>query len=387
MLVASKVIDTPDFSEKNQRTMDKLCILFLHCMDRGQKKYFTSRLMQWHETENSRTLPWKKETDPYKIWLSEIILQQTRALQGLPYYEKFIDHYPTINHMAKAKDEEAFRLWQGLGYYNRCRNMLFTARYISNELQGNFPKQYEDILSLKGVGAYTAAAIASFAYGAPHAVLDGNVYRVTSRYFGIDTPIDTTEGKKEFAQLAGELLYKADSASYNQAIMDLGATICTPKTPQCNICPLQQKCFAFRKNSITDLPVKSKKLQVKTRHFHYLLFIYNEQLWIRKRTGKDIWQNLYEPFLVEADTKLDKKDLLQHELIKPFNLSKQLLVYDGSLSQRLTHRVIRSEFYSIFLESKPKPLKQTGLWVPLSEISGYAFPKTLVSFIEKKSYF
>src|SRR5690606_265290 len=268
-------------------------------MTKAQQQYFTRRLMHWHATHNDRSLPWKEEKDPYKIWLSEIILQQTRAQQGLPYYIKFTEAYPKVKDLATAAEEEVFRLWQGLGYYNRCRNMLATARYIHTELGGKFPRSFEEIQNLKGVGAYTAAAIASFAYGLPHAVVDGNVYRVLSRYFGIDKPIDSTAGKKEFTKLADALLDKTGSAGYNQAIMDLGATVCKPASPDCDGCPLAEKCFARANGLIADLPVKSKKLTIKTRHFHYILFLHDGHLWIRKRTEKDIWQNLHEPFLIE----------------------------------------------------------------------------------------
>lgn len=367
--------------------MDELCILFLQSMKKAHSTYFTNKLMHWHATENNRSLPWKNERDPYKIWLSEIILQQTRAEQGLPYYQNFIKAYPTVDDLARARDEDVFRLWQGLGYYNRCRNMLFSARYIHTELNGRFPDTHEDILSLKGVGAYTAAAIASFAYDLPHAVLDGNVYRVLSRYYGIATAIDSTDGKKEFAALAQELLDTSNSAAYNQAIMDLGATVCTPKSPKCNSCPLQKKCFAYEKGIIQDLPVKSKKLKVKTRYFHYILFIHEGNIWLKKRTGNDIWQNLHEPFLVEAGKELSKKELLQHADVSYLSLQPRQVIYEGSLSQRLTHRIISSAFYTVHTETKPDFSGKGGFWLPISELGSYALPKTIVSFIEKKSYF
>ncbi len=212
--------------------------------------------MLWHKEENTRSLPWKNETDPYKIWLSEIILQQTRAEQGLNYYLNFIKNYPTICDLANAIDDDVFRHWQGLGYYNRCKNMLATARFICEQKNGVFPNDYEEILALKGVGAYTAAAIASFAFGLPHAVVDGNVYRVLARYFGIENAIDSTLGKAKFAQIADELLDKKNPAAYNQAIMDLGATVCTPKNPRCEICPLSKNCVALKSDLIYFFPVK-----------------------------------------------------------------------------------------------------------------------------------
>jgi A/G-specific adenine glycosylase len=351
------------------------------------KKYFTRQLTGWHATSNTRSLPWKSEKDPYKIWLSEVILQQTRALQGLPYYLKFIDAYPAIKDLAAAKDEEAFRLWQGLGYYNRCKNMLATARIISGDLKGRFPKSYEQLLQLKGIGPYTAAAIASFAYGLPHAVVDGNVYRVLARYFGIDTPFDTTEGKKQFAILAGELLDIKNSAAYNQAIMDLGATICTPANPQCEDCPLQQKCVAYHRQLIDILPVRSKKQTISKRYFHYLLIKWEEKLWIRKRTGKDIWENLHEPYLVETGEPMTEKEIIKTRLFKKININHSHIKYDGRSSQRLTHQLIEARFFSITPDKKPDIKDLSGNWVSFSELNKTAFPKTVLSFLEKNLYF
>ncbi|HEY9177595.1 MAG TPA: A/G-specific adenine glycosylase [Flavipsychrobacter sp.] len=356
-------------------------------MNKAQQQYFTRQLMHWHATHNDRSLPWKEEKDPYKIWLSEIILQQTRAQQGLPYYLKFTEAYPTVTDLSAAGDEEVFRLWQGLGYYNRCRNMLATARYIVTGLRGKFPDSYEAILSLKGIGPYTAAAIASFAYGLPHAVVDGNVYRVLSRYFGIDTPIDSTQGKKEFTELANQLLDKTNSAGYNQAIMDLGATVCKPASPDCGNCPLQRKCFAYEQGLISDLPVKNKKLTIRTRFFHYILFINDQKLWIHKRTGNDIWQNLHEPYLVEDERALSTDELVQHQQLKPFGLKPPALKYAGKLSQRLTHRLIETHFYTCEVATPTGVLRADGYWVPAGQLDKYAFPKTVISFFEKNVYF
>jgi A/G-specific adenine glycosylase len=351
------------------------------------KKYFTTQLTSWHLTSNNRSLPWKSEHDPYKIWLSEVILQQTRALQGLPYYLRFTDAYPTIESMAAANEEEAFRLWQGLGYYNRCKNMLATARYVSKELGGRFPVGYEQLLQLKGVGPYTAAAIASFAFGLPHAVVDGNVYRVLARYFGTDIPFDTTEGKKYFASLAQELLDKGDSAAYNQAIMDLGATVCTPGNPICNECPLQKKCIAYNRGLIDILPVRSKKTSVKRRYFHYLLLKYKDTIWINKRTESDIWENLHEPYLIEDTKPLDADELIQHSLFTALGLSYNDLKYEGSSTQRLTHRIIDSRFFCLTLAKKPKMDGKNGLWMDKYALEKAAFPKTVVSFLKNNLYF
>ncbi len=354
--------------------------------NKAQQQYFTRRLIAWHEADNTRTLPWKQEKDPYKIWLSEIILQQTRAQQGLPYYLAFTQAYPTVKKLAKAEDEAAFRLWQGLGYYNRCRNMLTTARYIAGELGGKFPDSYKGLLALKGIGPYTAAAIASFAYGLPHAVVDGNVYRVLARYFGIDTPTDSTEGKKHFQALAQELLYADDSAGYNQAIMDLGATVCTPASPKCGDCPLQPQCIAYKQDMIGLLPVKNKKTAVSRRHFHYILLKHKNNIWIEKRINKDIWQNLYQPYLIEHSSPLDVEGLLQHPAFPALPGTAQP-VYEGMLTQRLTHRIIETRFYSIDLEKPVFMPSEAGTWVKTSMLKNYAFPKTVISFLEKKLYF
>jgi len=353
--------------------------------DREKKNLFTRQLMKWHAHDNHRVLPWKEERDPYKIWLSEIILQQTRAEQGEPYYLKFIDTFPTIKKMAEAEDEVVFRLWQGLGYYNRCKNMLATARYINNELGGKFPDTYEGLVQLKGIGPYTAAAIASFAFGRPCAVVDGNVYRVLSRYFGIDTPFDTGAGKKLFTEKANELLDNDDSAAYNQAIMDLGATICTPRNPQCEQCLLQEGCIAYNKELISYLPVKSKKISVKKRYFHYLIIKAGDTIWLQKRSEKDIWQNLYEPYLIETDD-IEKSDEIEY-LRKKLNIKNERLQPEDKYTQRLTHQLIETHFYTINI---PKPLKmpaKQGNWVPINDLKKLAFPKTLVSFLEKKLYF
>ncbi len=351
------------------------------------KKNFTKQLLAWHSTDNDRSLPWKQEKDTYRIWLSEIILQQTRALQGLPYYLKFIEAYPTVTDMANAADEDVFRIWQGLGYYNRCKNMLATARYISTELNGIFPASYDGLLSLKGIGPYTAAAIASFSYGLPHAVVDGNVYRVLARYFGIEEPIDTTTGRAMFQQLAQELLDKDNSAAYNQGIMDLGAVICTPKVPACMLCPLQQHCVAYKSALIALLPVKSKRTEVKERYFHYVFLMTNDSVWISKRGPKDIWENLHEPYLIEHDSQLDMAGIKEHNDMMASGLSSAHISNAGSHSQRLTHRLIKTSFFIAHLDAAIPIPGRAGKWVLLQDLKNFAFPKTVVQFLEKKLYF
>lgn len=346
------------------------------------RSFFTQQLLQWHFEENNRTLPWKNEKDPYKIWLSEIILQQTRAEQGRPYYESFISHYPDVHSLAQAPEDEVFRLWQGLGYYNRCRNLLAAARTISQEYSGIFPDTYDRIIALKGVGSYTAAAIASFAFGLPYAVLDGNVYRVLSRYLGIDTPIDSTEGKARFQELATQLLDKEQPAAFNQAIMDFGSSVCSPKAPACSGCALSAKCVAYKRDMVSLLPVKDKKIKVKERHLHYFVLEHNDEVYLQQRTDKDIWQNLYEFFLIEQEGAYTDTDAWKKLLPSIDNLGETTF----SNRQRLTHQLIISEFHLVTLSAKPAHLQQ-GIWVKKDYIKKYAFPKTILSFFNRKKYF
>lgn len=258
-----------------------------------KKTLFASKLIEWYEI-NKRDLPWRHTQDPYKIWLSEIMLQQTRIAQGLPYYQKFVEKYPTVQDMAQAPEEEILRLWQGLGYYSRARNMHFTAQYIANELEGNFPNNYQEIKKLKGVGDYTAAAISSFAFGEQQAVLDGNVFRVLARVFGVSEDILSGKGKKKFSELALDLLPKKQSDTYNQAIMEFGALQCVPKNPDCTNCIFLGNCFAQKHDKQAELPVKIKKTKTKERHFLYFIFLHEHQLMMKPRTTGDIWQGLYD---------------------------------------------------------------------------------------------
>ena len=281
-------------------------------------------------------MPWKAERDPYKIWLSEIILQQTRVQQGLPYYEKFVLKYPTVHHLADAPEDEVMKLWEGLGYYTRARNLHAAAKQIANEMNGRFPNTYEKIIALKGVGAYTAAAISSFAFGLPHAVLDGNVYRVLARFFGIASLIDTPAAQKQFSALAQCLLDSANPAAHNQAIMDFGAICCTPQQPRCPECPLHAECLAFQTGKVNELPLKSKGLVKKKRDFYYLIFNYRESVFIRKRTGKDIWRGLWEFPQALHPIEESPLGLGSIRISKPFH-------------QLLTHQAVTAIFYEISL--------------------------------------
>lgn len=348
-----------------------------------KQQEFSQLLLHWHQHSNNRSMPWKGEKDPYKIWLSEIILQQTRVEQGLSYYNKFIQQYPTVKKLAAAKDDAVFKLWEGLGYYSRCRNLLHTARTIANECNGIFPTNYDDVLKLKGIGTYTAAAIVSFAYNAPYAVVDGNVYRVLSRVFADSIPIDSNKGKIKFSALAQSLLDSNQPALYNQALMDLGATICKPQLPACEVCPLQTVCKAYQKNTVLCFPVKSKKLEVKTRWMYYLIIEYKNKWLLRQRTEKDIWQNLHEFFLVETTTqqKVDKKQIQKWlQSNTDFNHHFDVVSISNLQLQKLTHRTIKGQFVHIKIDTS---LKLNGFsWVNKKDIGNYPFPKFINKYLE-----
>jgi A/G-specific adenine glycosylase len=336
---------------------------------------FSRILLQWNSKENNRQMPWKGEKDPYKIWLSEIILQQTRVEQGLNYYNNFIKTFPDVHKLAKAKEKKVFKLWEGLGYYTRCRNLIAAGKYISKELDGKFPDNYEDIKALKGVGPYTAAAISSFAFNLPHAVVDGNVFRVLARVFGIHTPIDSTEGKKKFTELANKLLDKKQPGLYNQAIMDFGAVICKP-APLCDQCVFKKNCFAFLNNKINELPVKEKRIIIKKRWFYYLVMEYNNETAIRQRTGKDIWQQLYEFPMIEMEKEQDLKSILVQAERKSLLEKRNYDIVSVSplYKQQLSHQLIAGQFIHIKLNTLPI-LKKDWLWMRKNKISKYAFPK------------
>jgi A/G-specific adenine glycosylase len=347
-------------------------------------QYFSKILLKWNRENNNRLMPWKGEKDPYKIWLSEVILQQTRVEQGLNYYNNFIKTFPDVQKLAKAPEKKIFKLWEGLGYYSRCRNLIVSAKYISKQLKGKFPDTYETIKELKGIGPYTAAAISSFAFNLPYAVLDGNVFRVLARIFGIIIPIDSTEGKKKFIDLANKLLDKQQPGLYNQAIMDFGAVICKP-APLCNQCPFKKTCFAFLHNKINELPVKEKKIKIKNRWFYYLVMEYDNKTAIRQRTGKDIWQQLFEFPMIEADKEQRLKNVLS--AAEKNGLLKKNSYVVNSLSplckQQLSHQLIAGQFITIKL--KRKPISKNGwLWLAKGKLNKYAFPKYINSYLLKK---
>ena len=348
----------------------------------ARQKYFVKNLFKWNKEVNTREMPWKGEKDPYKIWLSEIILQQTRVAQGLGYYHRFITAFPTIQHLAKAPEVKVFKLWEGLGYYTRCKNLIATAKYISENLNGKFPDQYEDILALKGVGPYTAAAIGSFAYKLPYAVVDGNVFRVLARYFGISTPIDSLAGKHFFGKLASDLLNKKEPGEYNQALMDFGAVVCKPQLPLCSSCGLSGHCGAFLNGSVQQLPIKEKFITKKNRWLYYLLVDYKGETYVRKRGANDIWENLYEFVLLESTVPIVLTNLKPLKAVLGNN--KFTVVHISPLcKQLLTHQTIHGQFIRI---SVKEPLVLKGYKkVSKKALDKLPFPKFISNYLTDKN--
>lgn len=327
---------------------------------------FANTIISWFQ-ENGRALPWRETKDPYAIWLSEIILQQTRIAQGWEYWERFMAQYPKVEDLAAASEDEVLRLWQGLGYYSRARNLHAAAKQIV--ALGKFPDTLEDIKALKGVGDYTAAAIGSFVFDIPAAVVDGNVYRVLSRYFGIDTPINSTQGKKEFAALAQSLIPASDAAAYNQGMMDFGAIQCTPQSPKCLLCPLAETCVVLREGRVEELPVKLKTLKVQTRRLAYIYIRCNGEIAIHRRGEGDIWQGLWEPYNVSGLPALP-------------TFEAPLVLKAKDVKHVLTHRILLADFY--LLETKKRPLLPDDyIWIKESEISEYGIPRLIEILLEK----
>lgn len=341
---------------------------------------FYKQLIKWY-LENKRNLPWRETQNPYLIWLSEIMLQQTRVAQGLPYYQSFVLAFPTVFDLANASEEQVLKLWQGLGYYSRARNLHYTAKQVANELNGNFPNNYKDLLELKGVGDYTAAAIASFSFGEVVPVVDGNVFRVLSRIFDIETDISNASAKKEFQKLALELMPKNNPALFNQAIMEFGALQCVPKNPNCQVCVFNSTCLALKKDKVAQLPVKLKKTKVTNRFFNYLIFEDEEKnALIQKRSAKGIWHNLYEFPLIETENDFSLDEIIQfisnkfsdnHEIISVESL--QLV----PIKHKLSHQNLSIQFWKV----KTKGLLESGM--SFTEIKKFPFPIVIYNFIEK----
>ena len=344
---------------------------------------FARILLKWNHLNNNREMPWKGISDPYKIWLSEIILQQTRVEQGLAYYNRFINSYPTINNLANAPHEEVFKLWEGLGYYSRCRNLLITADYISNVLNGAFPNTYKEILDLKGIGPYTAAAISSFAFNLPHAVVDGNVARVLARIFGLKITFDTAGNKVIFQDLAQLLLDKKKPGEYNQAMMDFGATICKPAAPLCLKCPFKRECTAYKYGLVDVLPLKNKKLFIKKRHFTYFIINFETKIALVKREKKDIWHQLFEFYLVESNANTHIKQILK-QFCQENGLDEtmfEILKTSPVFTQQLTHQHISCKFIEIKINKKLASLYGYK-WVNRQDLSKNALPRIINQYLE-----
>jgi len=344
---------------------------------------FSRLLLKWSKEDNDRTMPWKGEKDPYKIWLSEIILQQTRVDQGLNYYKSFLKNFPSVKHLATASEKKVYKLWEGLGYYNRCKNLINTARDIVENRNGKFPEEFEELKTLKGIGPYTAAAISSFAFNKPYAVLDGNVFRILARVFGVRKQIDSTEGKKFFGKLAAELLDKSLPAIFNQAIMDFGATVCKPQ-PNCTNCPFIKYCEAYQTGSIDELPLKGKKVSIKKRWFYYLVIDYNGKLGIQQRKENEIWENLFQFSLIETKSEKTDKYILskaaQNKLLSKD--SYELIDISENYRQQLSHQLIFGKFFRIKLINPPVNNKQL-IWVTPSSLRKFPFPKLINQYLEE----
>ena len=343
------------------------------------EKEFARLLIEWYH-EHKRDLPWRNTNDPYLIWISEIILQQTRVAQGYAYYQRFIERFPNLESLAAAEENEVLKYWQGLGYYSRARNLHQAAISVN----GVFPVKYEDILKLKGVGTYTAAAICSFAYNQPHAVVDGNVYRVLSRFFGINEPIDSGKGKKIFASLAHDLLDKVQPALYNQAIMDFGALQCTPLSPDCTVCPFKNRCFAFNHNMVSSLPIKQNKTKTSERFFYYLLIRDNGNIYLNKRTENDIWKNLYELPLIESNTALAIDDFIRKQEFA--SIFKENSVVNVRLLNKtkhvLSHRIIYADFYELEAQDIKMDFLSKYTRLNMADLELYPVSRLMHNFFE-----
>lgn len=343
------------------------------------EKEFARLLIEWYH-EHKRDLPWRNTNDPYLIWISEIILQQTRVAQGYAYYQRFIERFPNLESLAASEENEVLKYWQGLGYYSRARNLHQAAISVN----GVFPVKYEDILKLKGVGIYTAAAICSFAYNQPHAVVDGNVYRVLSRFFGVNEPIDSGKGKKIFASLAHDLLDKVQPALYNQAIMDFGALQCTPLSPDCTVCPFKNRCFAFNHNMVSSLPIKQNKTKTSERFFYYLLIRDNGNIYLNKRTENDIWKNLYELPLIESNTALAVDDFIRKQEFA--SIFKENSVVNVRLLNKtkhvLSHRIIYADFYELEAQDIKMDFLSKYTRLNMADLELYPVSRLMHNFFE-----
>ncbi len=336
-------------------------------------------LINWF-AENRRDLPWRHNPTPYQVWLSEIILQQTRVNQGWDYYLRFVEKWPTVNDLANATEEEVLKMWQGLGYYSRARNLHQCAKQIVEQHGGQFPADFEKLKQLKGIGDYTAAAIASIAFDLPHAVVDGNVYRVLSRLFDIDTPININEGQTVFAKIADDLLNREQPGLHNQAMMEFGALQCTPKTPNCLLCPLQAQCLAFANQTVMQRPVKLQKLKVTTRYFNYLVFRIEGNVYLHKRSGNDIWKNLYDFPCIESENPMTVEEVIASEKFQQLieNKSFTIIKTSPTFTHKLTHRTIIAQFIEIKLEEKLLRIETNDLFLAReTDLGNFPIPRLI----------
>ena len=346
----------------------------------------TALLIDWYE-RHRRDLPWRETTDPYNIWISEIILQQTRVAQGLGYYLRFTARFPDVKTLADAPEDEVLRCWQGLGYYSRARNIHAAAKEVMTRFGGVFPTGYDEVRSLKGIGDYTAAAIVSFAYGQPRAAVDGNVYRWLARLFGVDTPIDSSEGKRDFAELAQWLLPEDRAAVFNQAAMEFGALQCVPKSPDCLMCPLADRCQALACGTVESLPVKKTRTKTKIRWFNYLVVRCGGETLLGQRTQKDIWQNLYEYPLIETGRAVDFSELQTTEAFrKLFGGSGDVVLHRSVIVPKhvLSHRVIHAVFYEFEVSGFPDEMRNRYKVVAEKELDCYAVSRLIELYREKQ---
>ncbi len=344
---------------------------------------FSTKLINWY-TVNKRDLPWRNTNNPYYIWLSEIILQQTQVVQGTPYYHAFISQFPTVYDLANANEEDVLKLWQGLGYYSRARNLHWSAKYIVNELDGVFPDTYKDILKLKGVGDYTASAIASICFNEVTAVVDGNVYRALSRIFGIETPINSTPGQKEFKALAQQLIDKQQPAIFNQAIMEFGARQCKPKNPDCSVCPFKTSCLALKENKIAILPVKLKKTKVIKKYFNFIVIISkNEKTILEQRIGSGIWQNLYQFPLIETEKPSTYNNIMSKienlDVLEDMNFDVHLY-NDTDIIHKLSHQHLYTKFWIVSID------KSIENGIDISNIEDFPVPILIGNFIDNFNF-
>ncbi len=343
---------------------------------------FVQYIFNWY-IKNKRDLPWRQTNNPYYIWISEIILQQTRVEQGTAYYLRFIEKFPTVEKLAAANEDEVLKIWQGLGYYSRARNMHSAARQIIESYNGKFPENYDEIRSLKGIGAYTAAAVSSIAFNLPYPAVDGNVYRVLSRYFGITVPVDTGKGKNEFYHVATELISDKNPGFHNQAFMEFGALQCIPKSPNCKMCPVVQTCFAFQNKMVNQLPVKSKKAKQKDRFFYYFFIEVGNSTFLEKRTGNDIWQNLYQFPLFESEKELRDEEALQNENFPILNsCSYTIKNITGTKKHVLSHQIIYARLIHVQLNDCTC-LNGNFIQVNKKDISTFAVPRLVELFLHE----